>query len=175
MMEMKAIFQLFDPEGTDEISIQHVNNLIRELETLKSETDSLAVPSQPGRKYVRKGNPTENFEDRDASPKSPTYVSVTELKYPSTYLGAFPTGRPPCASTISRSSSTSAWATRSSTTSSCRTHSPCSTSTRAAASIRRKSKKYSKSFRTTPPKKKSRVSLPPTPLDVLKFCGVQND
>lgn len=34
MLEMKSIFQLFDAENNQEINIQQINQLIRDLETL---------------------------------------------------------------------------------------------------------------------------------------------
>ena len=36
------------------------------------------MPLHPGRRLTKKINSTENFEE---SPKSPTYMSITELKY----------------------------------------------------------------------------------------------
>ncbi|CAD8055213.1 unnamed protein product [Paramecium sonneborni] len=81
--ELKQIFQLFSQENSDEINIQQINSLIKELETINQDQQQISVPYQHGRKLVKKISSTDNFEEmqKDSSPKSPTYVSVTELKY----------------------------------------------------------------------------------------------
>ncbi|CAD8137989.1 unnamed protein product [Paramecium octaurelia] len=81
--ELKQIFQLFSQENSDEINIQQMNQLIKELETINQDQQQISVPYQHGRKLVKKISSTDNFEEvqKDSSPKSPTYVSVTELKY----------------------------------------------------------------------------------------------
>ncbi|CAD8067685.1 unnamed protein product [Paramecium sonneborni] len=81
--ELRQIFQLFSQEGGEDINIAQINQLIKELETINMDSQTINVPFQPGRRLAKKVNSNDNLEDaqKDSSPKSPTYVSVTELKY----------------------------------------------------------------------------------------------
>ncbi|KAM3127047.1 hypothetical protein pb186bvf_020857 [Paramecium bursaria] len=80
MQEMKSIFTLFDQEGSQEININQINSLIRDLETINQEQKQVVVQHN-GRRLTKKTNSTDNLEEQRDSPKSPTYISVTELKY----------------------------------------------------------------------------------------------